>query len=91
MDIPFSTLAFVCCQGGTTDCYCTSTESALRRYASHPTSLRPMTADEREWCVGEADRCAEGGYKKTELEAMSDSDLARAVLTAWHQYVQSHF
>jgi hypothetical protein len=50
-----------------------------------------MTAEEREWCVQEADWAGEGSYNKEELSAMTDKDLANSVLHAWLEYVRSHF
>lgn len=87
----FSDISFVCCRGPVDPgCVCTRDESTLRRYAAGET-LRAMTSDERKWCIDEADWAGEGYYKSEELEAMSDKDLAHAVLNAWHMYVQSHF
>jgi len=86
----FSDISFVCCRGPVDPgCVCTRDESTLRRYAAGET-LRAMTSDERKWCIDEADWAGEGYYKSEELEAMSDKDLARAVLKAWHMYVHSN-
>lgn len=87
----FHDISFVCCSGqaDTGYCVCTREESTLRRYSAGET-LRPMTGDEREWCVDEADRAGEGYYNKAELSAMDDEALADAVLNAWNMYVQSN-
>lgn len=71
-------------------CLCTFKEAMLHRYCSNEI-LRPMTAEEREWCVQEADWAGEGSYNKEELSAMTDKDLANSVLHAWLEYVRSHF
>lgn len=87
----FNDISFVCCRGpvDTGYCVCTRDESTLRRYSAGE-ALRPMTADERAWCVDEADRAGEGCYSEPELIAMDDTTLADAVLNAWHMYVQSN-
>lgn len=87
----FGDISFVCCRGpvDTGYCLCARDESTLRRYAAGE-ALRPMTNDERAWCVDEADRAGEGYYSEPELTAMDDKVLADAVLNAWHMYVQSN-
>lgn len=59
----FNDISFVCCRGpvDTGYCMCSRDESTLRRYSAGE-ALRPMTADERAWCVDEADRAGEGYY-----------------------------
>lgn len=87
----FNDVSFVCCRGpvDTGYCVCTRDESTLRRYAAGE-ALRPMRADEREWCIEEADRSGEGHYNRPELERMTDAQLGHAVLNAWSMYVQSN-
>lgn len=86
LDIPFA-----CCRTGdlSRQCVCSPREMAVRSYAGGD-DIRPMTAEEREDLVGDANRCGEGYYNSKELEAMSDQDLARATLNAWNMYVQSN-
>jgi hypothetical protein len=88
----FNDISFVCCRGpvDTGYCMCSRDESTLRRYSAGE-ALRPMTADERAWCVDEAYRAGEGYYNSEhELMAMDDKALAGAVLNAWHMYVRSN-
>jgi hypothetical protein len=88
-DIPFQCCTFTPALAAE-QCVCNREEHALRRYsAGH--NIRPMTPEEREWCVYEADRAGEGYYNEDELEKMSDKELAYAVLNAWKMYVDSHF
>lgn len=86
LDIPFA-----CCRGGDHShrCECSPKEMAVRRYADGD-DIRPMTAEERDDLVGDANRCGEGYYDCKELEALSDRDLASATLNAWRKYVQSN-
>jgi hypothetical protein len=90
----FNDISFVCCRdplaGGGCCCVCTREESTLRQYSAGEI-LRPMTDDERAWCVNEADRAGEGYYSEPELTSMDDQALASAVLNAWNMYVQSNF
>lgn len=44
----------------------------------------PMTAEQREWCLGQIERVE--GYKRTDYEASADADLAHAVLDAWTDF-----
>ena len=87
----FNDISFVCCRGpvDTGYCVCSRDESTLRRYSSGE-HLRPMTDEERAWCVDEADGCGEGYYSESELTRMDDKALADAVLNAWHMYAQSN-
>jgi len=87
----FGDISFVCCRGpvDTGYCLCSRDESTLRRYSAGEI-LRPMTAEERAWCVDEADRAGEGYYNSEELTGRNDKDLAGAVLNAWNMYVRSN-
>lgn len=49
-----------------------------------------MTPEQRAWCVDEADSAAEGAYRRADLQAMTDPDLAYAVIDAWWMYVKSN-
>lgn len=60
-------------------------EIDLQQFSSCQAS-RPMTAEEREWCIDEADACGEGFYRREDLESMPDEDLAYSVLGAWWMY-----
>lgn len=64
-------------------------EYTLNQYASN-NALRPMTDEERAWCIDEAIGAAEGYYNISGLAVMDDKTLANAVLNAWHMYAQSN-
>jgi hypothetical protein len=69
-------------------CICHPDECVLRHYAY--TDYRvPMTQEQREWCIREADHAGEGYYSREELAGYKDKELDRAVLNAWNMYVQS--
>ena len=72
-------------------CGCGQNEIALRHYAYPETSILPaMTAEQREWCIKEAEHAGEGSYPRNETENLSDEELAKAVLKAWWDYVRSN-
>lgn len=71
-------------------CVCSQRELVLRHYA-YSNYDRPMTKEERQWCIEEADSAGEGYYNETELQGMTDKKLAYAVLNAWNMYVQDMF
>lgn len=73
---------------GSDDCsMCAEHEQFIRHYMHGPV-LGPMTEEEREWCIEEADRSGEGSYPREETEGLSDQDLAKATYSAWREYVQ---
>lgn len=78
------------CFAGQENCVCGREEKILRAY-SRGTSLRLMTPAERYWCVREADKAGEGAYNAAWLAGLDDQELARVVLQAWKEYVDSHF
>ncbi|HQN17709.1 MAG TPA: hypothetical protein PKV86_01155 [Syntrophobacteraceae bacterium] len=67
---------------------CGQMERALRHYSAYGYD-KPMTSEEREWCIQEADRAGEGSYRREELERYNDQELATAVLRAWADYCRS--
>jgi|GEM_PF-3202727 hypothetical protein len=90
-DTPIFNVDLPCaCYDDPVECICTQNEKAIRHYASG-TYTEPMTVEQREWCVREADWAGEGYYSEDELRSYSDKDLASAVLNAWNMYVQDHF
>ena len=82
-------IAVPCCQGDGADCVCSDNERVIRAYADG-LDLPPMTTEQREWCIGEAERNGEGSYPREETERLNDKDLATAVLNAWWDYVRSN-
>lgn len=67
-------------------CICEPTERLLRLYAySGRRDLAALTVEQRRWCLAEID-AIEG--QPDDLETAADSDLARAVLTAWTDYAR---
>lgn len=70
------------------DCLCSPDECVLRHYA-YKGFAEPMTAEQRDWCIREANYFGEGPYSPEELKNYSDRDLATAVLGAWNDYVRS--
>lgn len=77
-----------CCWPLVDACCCAPDERVLRAY-SEQRYTGPMTAAQRAWCVAEAERAGEGAYRREELAALNDEDLARTVLSAWADYCRS--
>ncbi len=71
-------------------CACGPQECVLRRIWAKDYPHGPMTPEQRAWCVDEADSAAEGAYRRADLQAMTDPDLAYAVIDAWWMYVKSN-
>lgn len=88
----FENRKVACCKGPEheTECVCSPDERVIRAYIRGDASLPPMTAEEREWCLDEADRSGEGAYPREEAEGFTDQELAKRVLNAWNDYVRSN-
>ena len=71
-------------------CLCGTLERALRLYSSCD-DMRPMTQEERKLLINEADWFGEGHYSTSELQVMTDKQLAAATLSSWKMYIDSHF
>lgn len=67
---------------------CSPNEIALRSYEAGE-AMPPMTQEQREWCIDEAARSAEGSYRREHLKDMNDQEIAHAVLGAWADYCRS--
>lgn len=78
------------CSGGYSDCSCPQDERALRNISSGAWPHGPMTAEQRQWCVDEADRAAEGAMDTQVLSELPDRDLASDTLNAWWNYARSN-
>jgi hypothetical protein len=86
----FENLIVPCCMGEGHPCVCGPDERVLRAYARDESGLPPMTSEQREWCLEEADRAGEGAYPPEQAKNYSDKDLAHWVLNAWNDYVHSN-
>lgn len=76
---------------GSDDCNaCSERERFVRMHMTGATSLAPMTSEQRQWCVDEADLAGEGRYPASKTHNLSDMDLAATVLAAWWDYVRSN-
>lgn len=71
-------------------CLCGPEESVIRAYLNGDIKIA-MTHEQREWCIGTADWAGEGHYDRKELEAMTDLELASALMNAWYMYAQSQY
>lgn len=71
------------------ECICPANERALLRFKYGSWPHGPMTPEQREWCIDEADWAGEGAYHRNELEAMSDQELASTTYHAWVDYCRS--
>lgn len=78
-----------CCSGWKADCICSHEERVLRAY-SDGHLFEPMTQEQREWCLDEADRAGEGSYPADEARGYDDAEHASRVLMAWNDYVKSN-
>jgi len=79
-----------CCMGLIySDCVCGNSERVIRAYIGGY-APSPMTPEQREWCIREADHAGEGYYTRGELTALDDKKLAYCVLNAWDMYVKSN-
>ena len=72
-----------------TTCVCDDSERALRAYMDNYADT-PMTQEQREWCIEEADHCGEGSNPREEGEKLNDRDLAKWTYWAMVAYVQSN-
>jgi len=76
-------------------CVCGLQERVLRAYAADNEAMngpmRPMTDQERWWCIEEAVRASEGSRDESQLLTISDKSLAKEVLASWKEYVDDHF
>jgi hypothetical protein len=70
-------------------CACGPQERVLRHILAGTWPHLPLTPEQRAWMVDDADWAAEGGLTKAELEAMTDRDLASALMGAWADYARS--
>jgi hypothetical protein len=69
---------------------CGEEEHVLRLISSNKWPHGPMTEEQRQWCIREADSAGEGSWSEAELLKLNDQDLAHAVLQAWRDYIQSN-
>lgn len=69
---------------------CGDQEHALRLIAAKTWPHGPMTAEQRRWCIQEADWAGEGSWSEEKLAKLNDQELANAVLRAWWDYVRSN-
>lgn len=80
-----------CCSNITPECYgqCTADERMVRRIIAGD-HTEPLTDDQRQYLIEEADRAGEGSYPAEEAISMTDVELAKRTLNAWADYVQSN-
>lgn len=83
----FEGIAVGCCMGREDACICDPTERVIRAYTADRYTGQ-MTPAQRAWCVAEAYRAGEGTWRREDLEALDDGDLAATVLDMWRQYCQ---
>lgn len=84
----FSDIDIQCCSPDVDVCFCGGEEAVLRMYTSG-NPPRPMTDEERSWCVDQADWAGQGQYTQEGLEELNDKDLAYTTLCAWSEYANS--
>jgi len=82
-----------CCSQKYPECFfdgvCGPNERMIRRIiVGDHTS--PLTAEQREWLIEEADRAGEGSYPREDAESLSDVELARWTMSAWQAYVRNN-
>lgn len=65
------------CYGDENMCVCGDDERILRAGV-------PLTADQREWCLNEI--ASVEGHERQDYESHNDSELGRAVISAWRDY-----
>lgn len=82
-----------CCSNKFPECEnyipCTANERMIRRILAGDYK-EPLTPEQREWLIEEADRSGEGAYPREEGAKLSDIDLAKWTLNAWSDYVKSN-
>lgn len=77
-----------CCMGnGGSACLCGRTEQVVRLYAAGA-GPRPLTTEEREDLITDSLWAGEGTYSREQLAAMTDKQLADAMLHAWSIYAR---
>ena len=80
-----------CCSNVTPECcgQCTANERMIRRIIAGD-HAEPLTADQRQYLIEEADRAGEGAYPAEEANGLTDVELAKWTLNAWSDYVRSN-
>jgi len=82
-----------CCSVEFPDCGafgpCTTNERALRRYIQGD-PMPPLTSEQRDELLADADSCGEGSFPREEAKDFSDKDLCKWTLDAWWAYVRSN-
>jgi hypothetical protein len=73
-----------CCGEPDEGCACGGDERVLRAYKRGEGDLKPMTQDQRQWCLDEIGQVE--GYDIKDYVQYSDADLAHGVLSAWTDY-----
>lgn len=68
---------------------CNTAERALRRYVAGD-EMPPLTPEQREELLADADYCGEGSFPREEAKDFSDKDLAKWTLDAWLEYARSN-
>ena len=71
------------CQCDVQECVCGTEERVLRAFIDRKVNL-PMNSAQREWCLQELDSVE--GFSRKDYTQSDDSQLARGVLDAWHEY-----
>jgi len=80
-----------CCSNVTPECYgqCTADERMIRRIIAGD-HTDPLTPEQRQYLIEEADRAGEGAYPAEEAKDLTDAELAKWTLNAWADYVRSN-
>lgn len=80
-----------CCSDVTPECYgqCTADERMIRRIIAGD-HTEPLTNEQRQYLIEEADRAGEGAYPSEEAKGLTDVELAKWTLNAWSDYVRSN-
>lgn len=87
MNTPFNEI-IAQCQLPSDMSTCNHTECVIHAYANN-TIKTPMTTQQRQWLVQEANKAGEGSFPPNIGYTLTDQKLAQWTLEAWLQYVQS--
>jgi hypothetical protein len=79
-----------CCSRGCEIIVCEADERLVRCIINGEHKA-PLTQGQREWLINEADWAGEGSYPAEEAGELTDVELAKRTLSAWQEYVHTHF
>lgn len=82
-----------CCSNKFPECdhmvLCSANERMIRRIIAGD-HTEPLTEEQREWLIDEAEHAGEGSCPREEAFGLSDVELSKRTINAWADYVRSN-